>query len=917
VAEQGGYRLELKTITLGVEEVTNELRTVNRFIESTRRRFALLNKMEMSLAARLNDQVTEPIRKVEGKWKPLKFLKTSWKVVIGAHDLATGAFNRIGRMARALAGTVSSLSASISDAISRATEPGILRPLGMAGEFEQTKITFESLLGSDEKAQRFLGELQDYAEKTTFEFVQLADTSKKLLALGVAAEDILPMMTAVGNAATGLGLGAEGIDKMILALGKMRTKSKVSVEDMLRLTETGIPAWDILAKKMGMTTQQVMKLSEDGLLPAEKAVDALIEGMNQRFPNMMDRQSQSLLGMWSNMKEVFNIKIVLRWGQGLAAALKPRFEQLTKWINENADTISRWGERLSAAASAGADFVLRRLEGAFAYIKRQYLDNPEFQNLNFGGKIRFILEDLDHLFEEWWKTGGKSQVDKISRNIGSTLGSTLNGFIMGALGAVDPGDQNESPFLQAGSVAGHAFLESFLKAFDAEQIAKKAKEAFLNLQPTWLGGETSSPLGQALVLLLDAWIWTQMMKIGRTFGKIFGKFLKRPLKAVMRLFRRDSAAEATAEINASVEKAANQKTATAMDRSKKLPWYRRWFGGLKRPASAKATRATPNIPAGPSAVFPQNYRPAGKRFWENIPLDRVHSRDEIVRMANSGKLKRYNDLEKAFGGRVPKTSWWKRLIGGGKNKGLGFLSRTDNKFGDPFSIGLSAASTASTATETSKAAIITDDQKKPGFLKRIMERMISQKAKNIFKLAGKANRPLGIALDAVNIATAEPGKERNKAIGGTIGGSGGFYAGAAGGAALGSVIPGVGTVIGGIIGGILGSFGGEWLGTAIVDKIYDLSTKPKTSDNTTNNTTNKTMDKVSMPTPTMRISEDQLQGLTDSINNLKPQTNFNVSIHPGSVQVHIRESEIDENTLLDKVGIPLVKNIMKAYENRV
>ena len=743
MAEQEFYRLELVVSANGVESTKRELRAMDKFIESTRRRGELLSRLQMSPAVRLNDRASEPLRRVEGKLKALR--STTWEVTIGVRDLATGTLTRIGRMARALARTTFSLPTAIAG--SAAVYAGVLSPLKAAGQFEQTQIGFETMLGSAEKANQFISDLQDFAAKTPFEFLQLTDASKRLLAFGFSAEQILPMMTAVGNAAAGLGLGAEGIDRITLALGQMRAKSKVSAEEMLQLTEAGVPAWDILAKKMGITTQQVMKLSEKGLIPAQQAIDAFIEGMNERFPDMMERQSKSLLGLWSNMKDVFSNKIFLRWGQGLADALKPRFERLNRWIDENETTIVRWGESLKKAAESGADWVLRKLEKAFGYIRRQYLDNPEFNKLDFGGKIRFIFDDLNRLFMEWWQAKGQQQVENISGKIGAALGGALGGFIMTALGAADPNSQiAESPFIQAGATAGHAFLESFLEAFDAAKIAKKAADAFMNMQPTWLGGETSSPTGQALALLLDAWLIAKV-----------GKLLKGPFKAV-RTASRWWKGGAAAETAATATAATTRTAATAADTATRTPWYQRWFGGLKDSSPAPLP---PTTNAGPAAIFPQGYRPAGARFWENIPLDRVYSRDEIVRMANAGQLQRFNDLEKAFGGPItPKKSWWQKLIPkGGGSRGLGFLSRT----------------------------------------------------------VGKLAIPLSLGLDTVSIAAAAPGTERNRAIGGTVGGWGGFAAGSAAGAAIGSVVPGLGTAIGGTIGGIVGSLAGgavgEWIGS--------------------------------------------------------------------------------------------------------
>nr|MCL5045564.1 tape measure protein [Actinomycetota bacterium] len=175
--------------------------------------------------------------------------------------------------------------------------------IGFNAQLEQSRIAFETMLGSGTKAQTFLGELARFAARTPFQFPELVDATKRLLAFGFTADSVIPTLTAVGDAAAGLGMSGEGVNRIILALGQMKAKAKVSGEEMRQLTEAGIPAWDMLAKAMGKSTAEVMKLSENGLIPADQALKVLISGMEERFPAMMDKQSRSMLGLLSTLKD--------------------------------------------------------------------------------------------------------------------------------------------------------------------------------------------------------------------------------------------------------------------------------------------------------------------------------------------------------------------------------------------------------------------------------------------------------------------------------------------------------------------------------------------------------------------------------------------------------------------------------------
>jgi len=218
---------------------------------------------------------------------------------------------------------------------------------------EQSKVAFTTLLGSAEKADAFLREMRDFAEKTPFEFAGLQESAKKLLAFGFTAQQIKPMLTAVGDAVAALGGGQEMIDRVTMALGQMQAKQKVSGDEMLQLTEAGIPAWQMLADKMGLTTAEVMGLSEKGLIPADQAIQALTEGMEIRFGGMMEKQSQTMLGLFSTLKDTAAGVLTTISGP-VFEIIKGNLDALMVKINEwkSNGSLQAWADQAGASLSA-------------------------------------------------------------------------------------------------------------------------------------------------------------------------------------------------------------------------------------------------------------------------------------------------------------------------------------------------------------------------------------------------------------------------------------------------------------------------------------------------------------------------------------------------------------------------------------
>lgn len=217
------------------------------------------------------------------------------------------------------------LSASKAAVMSIAGVAASLSALGVkavqaAGNFQQVQAAMTNMLGSAERAKNLLGQLQDFAAKTPFEFNDVAAASQKFLAFGFTAEQIIPTLKAVGDAAAGVGLGKEGIDRITLALGQMAAKSKVQSDEMLQLTEAGIPAWQMLADKIGTSVPQAMDMVSKGAVDAQTGLQALVGGMEEKFGGMMDQQAQTITGTWSNMMDGLS-QSAIAVGQQISDAL--------------------------------------------------------------------------------------------------------------------------------------------------------------------------------------------------------------------------------------------------------------------------------------------------------------------------------------------------------------------------------------------------------------------------------------------------------------------------------------------------------------------------------------------------------------------------------------------------------------------
>lgn len=170
---------------------------------------------------------------------------------------------------------------------------------------ETTKIGLDTLLGSAEKAQEHLDLLAAFAERTPFQFQDLVKASQRMQAYGFEASRVVPIMRDVGDAVSSTGdISKEVFDGIIVALGQMRAKGKVSAEEMEQLAERGIPAWELLAKAIGKSVAETRRLSEAGRLRGGPAVDAMLEQIRLRYGGQMSKLNNTLTGRMSNLEDI-------------------------------------------------------------------------------------------------------------------------------------------------------------------------------------------------------------------------------------------------------------------------------------------------------------------------------------------------------------------------------------------------------------------------------------------------------------------------------------------------------------------------------------------------------------------------------------------------------------------------------------
>lgn len=251
-----------------------------------------------------------------------------------------------------------------------------------ASDMEQVEVAFETMLGSVELAKKTIQDLRDFAVNTPFNFKGVVDLSKRLLAFGFQAEELIPTMTRLGNIAA--GVGKEKLPFLVLALGQVRTAGKLTGQELRQFTEAGVPLLEELAKTMGKSLTEIESLKRAGKISfndVENALKSLSEE-GGRFADLMLKQSKTLGGLVSNVIDMLQI-FAAEVGKELLPAAKEIVKIFLAWFAVNKKIIKQNMVKIFKSFIKATTLGIKAL--------RSFIDSLLFVTDIFGGLANVIL----------------------------------------------------------------------------------------------------------------------------------------------------------------------------------------------------------------------------------------------------------------------------------------------------------------------------------------------------------------------------------------------------------------------------------------------------------------------------------------------------------------------------------------------
>ena len=271
-------------------------------------------------------------------------IQTKAKIIFDVENRGKQALEKAGRQMQALEKKTKSLQSTFKTMrnVGAIAFTGIATGIGFAvaeaAKLETLEVAFTTMIGSADKAKETIRGLRDFTAKTPFQFDGVAKASRQLLSFGVSSEDLQGKLKFLGDIAAGANIP---LSDMAAIFGKSKAKGKAMTEELLQLSDRGVPIIAVLAKKMGVAESAIFDMASKGEISFDILQDSLMSMSEEGgiFFDLMTKMSDTVSGRFSTLKD--NVQIL---AQSIGTQFLPMVADLLEKVIPLVVALGEWVE---------------------------------------------------------------------------------------------------------------------------------------------------------------------------------------------------------------------------------------------------------------------------------------------------------------------------------------------------------------------------------------------------------------------------------------------------------------------------------------------------------------------------------------------------------------------------------------------
>ena len=252
-------------------------------------------------------------------------------------------------------------------------------------EFELQRVSLGALIQDTEKAEQLFSQIKAAAVKSPFEIKDLVSYTKQLAAYKIEANDLFDTMMRLSDISAGLGAD---MSRIVLAYGQIKGAGVLKGTELRQITELGIPMVDLLAQKLTDLRGELVTTGDVFKLISEKAISfttvkEIFDDMTNAggmFYKMQEKQSETLAGRWSNLKDSISIAYDEMGNTQLVSSSMDLIIAILKLMADNWKVVYNLVEGVSGALIAYVAAAKAAAVATTALTVRQALEAAQLKN---------------------------------------------------------------------------------------------------------------------------------------------------------------------------------------------------------------------------------------------------------------------------------------------------------------------------------------------------------------------------------------------------------------------------------------------------------------------------------------------------------------------------------------------------------
>lgn len=402
--EKEVYKISIGVDVSGDESAKKKLRTIDKFMENTEKRGRILNRLRMSPVIQMVDRFSGKFKQImRGRDELRRFTKTPWTVVVQLKDNFSKPFQRVASMRMPGFGGAGGLLVGAGGIY--AGKQAFDITIGASAHMELYRTQIVALFRDQKKAAEYMNRMSQAAiVSPIMGEADIFGNSKSFISL---TKDLDLLQRMWKNAELMAAMDPiQGIEGAVFALRELASGDAISMIERFEMPRKVMNE----IKKLDLP-QQVTAL--------EKFFKEM--GFDQEYLNKVGKTS---IGLWTQITEKAKKAFRLMGEDGLNQ-IRPQLERFNNWLDgSQAKKLTEFG---STMVSGIVEATITGFDEMKRIIETRYLNNPEFQKLNFSGRVGFVAEDISRNFDEWFSSKGAPKI--------AEYGTLLGGEMIKSMGA--------------------------------------------------------------------------------------------------------------------------------------------------------------------------------------------------------------------------------------------------------------------------------------------------------------------------------------------------------------------------------------------------------------------------------------------------------------------------------------------------